>query len=120
MGPHPFVHIEFAAADLEEAAGFYSQAFGWKTQSMPGMKYVTIEAGPGPGGGFNPVDDKDYHPGVIVPYIQTADIESSLAKIESLGGTVVRPKTDITGMGWFGLFRDPTGNLVGLFTAGQA
>jgi predicted enzyme related to lactoylglutathione lyase len=29
----------------------------------------------------------------------------------------VVPKTEIPGIGWFGVFTDPTGNKVGLYTA---
>jgi predicted enzyme related to lactoylglutathione lyase len=26
-------------------------------------------------------------------------------------------KMEVTGMGWMGMFRDPTGNMIGLWTA---
>jgi hypothetical protein len=51
----------------------------------------------------------------VVVYIGTDDIEASLAKVEKLGGKTVTPKSEIPGMGWFALFTDPSGNLVGLF-----
>jgi predicted enzyme related to lactoylglutathione lyase len=35
---------------------------------------------------------------------------------EALGGKILTPRSEIPGMGWYGLFSDPTGNLVGLFT----
>jgi predicted enzyme related to lactoylglutathione lyase len=37
--------------------------------------------------------------------------------VEKLGGTIVRSKTDIPGTGWFGLFKDPTGNVLALYTS---
>ncbi len=117
MPDHPIVHIEFAASDLSAAAKFYSGLFGWKTEHMPEMNYVTYEAPPGPGGGFSPVDGNMYKPGDVVVYVQTDDIDATLAKAESLGGSTVQPKTEIPGFGWFALFRDPTGNRIGLYTA---
>jgi len=48
-------------------------------------------------------------------YISTDNIEASLAKIEQAGGVAVAPRTAIPNMGWFALFKDPTGNMIGLF-----
>jgi predicted enzyme related to lactoylglutathione lyase len=117
MPDHPIVHIEFSASDLTTAAKFYSDLFGWKTEHMPEMNYATFEAPPGPGGGLAPVDGQMYNAGDVVVYVQTDDIEATLAKAESLGGSTVQPKTEIPGFGWFGLFLDPTGNRIGLYTA---
>jgi len=116
MPDHPIVHIEFAASDLAAAAKFFSDLFGWKTQHMPEMNYVTYEAPPGPGGGLNPVDGQMFKPGDVIVYVQTDNIEATLSKVVSLGGSVVQPKTEIPGYGWFGLFLDPTGNRIGLYT----
>ncbi len=116
MANHPIVHIEFSASDLQAAAKFYADLFGWKTEYVPQMNYVTFEAPPGPGGGFNPVDGQMTKPGDVFVYIQTDDIEATLAKAQSLGGKILVPKTEIPNIGWFGFFTDPTGNRVGLFT----
>jgi predicted enzyme related to lactoylglutathione lyase len=37
--------------------------------------------------------------------------------VEELGGSIVTPKTDIPGTGWFGVFKDPTGNTLALYTS---
>ena len=117
MPDHPIVHIELSASDLTAAAKFFSDLFGWKTEHLPEMNYVSYEAPPGPGGGLSPVDGKMYNPGDVIPYVGTDDIEATLAKAEALGGSVVLPKTEIPGFGWYGLFLDPTGNRNGLYTA---
>jgi hypothetical protein len=49
-------------------------------------------------------------------YVGTDDIEATLAKAETLGGEILVPKSEIPGQGWFGMFSDPTGNQIGLFT----
>lgn len=116
MAKHNIVHVEFSAKDLEASGKFYSELFGWEVQQMPEMNYASYETGEGVGGGFNPASD-DYPAGTVIVYIGTDDIEASLAKVESLGGKSVSPKTEIPGFGWFGLFSDPTGNMVGLYTA---
>jgi predicted enzyme related to lactoylglutathione lyase len=114
MSNHPIVHIEFSAQDREAAGKFYSDVFGWKVNQMPEMDYATFEYKEGRGGGFNPVKE-DYPAGTVVVYIGTDDIEASLEKIEAQGGEAIVPKTEIPDTGWFGMFKDPTGNLVGLF-----
>ena len=115
MSKHPIVHIEFSAQDREAAGKFYSDLFGWKVEQMPEMDYATFESSEGVGGGFNPV--KEGNPaGTVVVYIGTDDIEATLAKAESLGAKTIVPKTEIPTMGWFGMFTDPTGNLIGVYT----
>lgn len=111
-----YVHIEFAANDPQAAARFYFDLFGWKTEFMQPMDYVTFESQPGLGGGFPKVDGKIINAGDVYIYIATDDIEATLTKIESLGGKTLVPKTEIPNMGWFALFTDPTGNRVGLYT----
>lgn len=115
MSKHPIVHIEFSARDLDASSQFYSQLFGWKVERDLLMNYATFEPGEGVGGGFNPVQE-DFPAGSVLVYIATEDIESDLAKVEQLGGKVVVPKTEIPGIGWFGIFSDLSGNQVGLFT----
>jgi hypothetical protein len=44
------------------------------------------------------------------------DIEADLVRIKALGGTVLKEKTEIPNIGWFALFKDPTGNTLSLFT----
>ena len=118
MSPHPIVHIEFSAKDREAAALFYQELFGWQVQQMPEANYATFNPGEGPGGGFSPVGENN-PAGTVMVYIDTDDIEASLAKAESLGATTVYPKTEIPNTGWFAFFKDPTGNIVGLYTAMQ-
>jgi hypothetical protein len=116
MSKHPIVHVEISAKDREAAGKFYAELFDWKIQQMPEMNYATFDYGvEGVGGGLNPVRD-DNPAGTVVVYVDTEDIETDLAKVEKLGGKIVAPKTEIPGMGWFGIFKDPTGNLIGLYT----
>ena len=42
-------------------------------------------------------------------------IDDALAQVESSGGTVVAPRVAIEGMGAFAYFKDPEGNIVGLW-----
>jgi uncharacterized protein len=118
MAEHNIVHIEFPAADPKEASGFYTGLFGWKHEEFPGG-YIMFDTGDNLGGGYNPVGTSglfEVKPGEVLVYVNTDDIEGSLAKAEELGGKTVTPKSPIPGMGWYGIFEDPTGNKVGLYT----
>ena len=116
MAKHAIVHIELSAKDPKGAGDFYKKLFGWKIEADEQLNYLQFTPDEGPGGGFNQVGENT-SAGEVVVYVSTEDIEGSLAKAEKLGGKSVMPKTEIPGIGWFGLFLDPTGNKVGLYTA---
>jgi predicted enzyme related to lactoylglutathione lyase len=119
---HPIVHLEIPATNTKEASEFYSNVFGWKIEHDPNFDYYQFKPEPGPGGGFvnvGPADQMNvsYDPGDVLIYIDSDDIDQTLNKITSLGGKTTLPKTEIPGIGWFGVFTDPTGNRIGLFTS---
>ena len=116
MSKNPIVHIEFSAQDREAAGKFYADLFDWSVQQMPEMDYSMFDTGKGLGGGLNPVKD-EFPAGTVMVYVGTDDIEATLAKAEALGGKTLVPKSEIPGQGWFGMFADPTGNQIGLYTS---
>lgn len=116
MSKRNVVHVEIPAASVEAAARFYESLFGWKIQRVPEMNYTMWEDGSGSGGGFNPVSDEN-PAGQVLVYIDSDDIEADLKKVEKLGGKVLHPKTEIPQTGWFGVFQDPTGNVLALYTS---
>jgi predicted enzyme related to lactoylglutathione lyase len=113
---HQIVHVEFSAKDRKALSKFYANVFGWEVEDIDQMDYTTFKAGEGLGGGFNPVNETTL-PGTTTVYIGTDDVTASLKAVEEAGGTILVPESDIPNMGKFGLFRDPQGNLVGLFNA---
>lgn len=117
MAKHAVVHLELSAKEPKAAGEFYKKLFGWKIEVDDKLQYVQFmpEEG-GIGGGFNPVDENNPAGSVLV-YVGTEDIAASLKKAESLGGKTLMPMTEIPGVGWFGIFMDPTGNRVGLYTS---
>jgi predicted enzyme related to lactoylglutathione lyase len=116
MSKRNFVHVEIPAADVQAAGKFYQDLFGWKLQHAAEFDYTMWEDGSGYGGGFTKVDE--HNPaGQVLVYIDSDDIEADLKRVEELGGTVVTPKTEIPGTGWYGVFKDPTGNVLALYTS---
>ncbi|MBW3573377.1 MAG: VOC family protein [Actinobacteria bacterium] len=117
------VHFEVPVDDVDRATSFYVEAFGWQLASMPGMGYTMITttptdeqgrpAEPGAINGGMFVREADLTTPMIT--IDVADLDAALAKVEELGGSVVRPKFPVGDMGFAGYFRDSEGNLLGLW-----
>lgn len=114
MDDHQIVHIEFSAKDRKGLSKFYANVFGWQVEDIDQLDYTTFKAGAGLRGGFNPVNETT-RPGTTTVYISTDDVTASLKAVEKAGGTIVVPESEIPNMGKFGLFRDPQGNMVGLY-----
>ncbi|MDX1615577.1 MAG: VOC family protein [Candidatus Promineifilaceae bacterium] len=111
---HPIVHIELSATNHAEAAKWYAELFGWQTQEMPETDYSTaLPAEDQAGIGFNPISDQQ-PAGTVTPYIYCEDIRDTLAAIDQHGGEVLVTPMDIPGVGQVALFKDPTGNIMGL------
>ena len=115
MSKRNVVHVEIPGTNVEAAGKFYESLFGWKISHMPEMNYIMWEAGDGSGGGI-PGVSADNPAGQVLVYIDSDDIDTDLKKVEKLGGKVLHQKTEIPGMGWFGIFKDPTGNVLALYT----
>jgi predicted enzyme related to lactoylglutathione lyase len=121
MTKRNIVHIEIPAADQAKAAKFYQALFGWKTTRDEKMNYTMWEPTEGPGGGFAPLGEQQgggkVKPGDILIHVDSQDIEADLKRVVELGGKIVRPKSEIPGIGWWGEFKDPTGNRIALYTS---
>jgi len=120
---HTVIHFEIPANDVEKIKTFYTSLFGWKIEKVPGgMEYYVIttvpvdEKGnllrPGVNGGLYKKDQPQQQP---VNYIYVESVDEYSKKVESLGGKIVVPKTEVQGMGWFALAQDPEGNTFGIF-----
>ncbi len=116
MEGHQIIHVEFAAKDRKALSKFYANVFGWEVEDIDQMDYTSFKAGEGLGGGFNPVNETT-PPGTTTVYISSDDITASLKAVERAGGTILVPESEIPNTGKFGLFRDPQGNMVGLYKA---
>jgi uncharacterized protein len=112
---HRIVHVEFPAEDHIAAGRFYNALFGWPMQDFPDMGYTMFDAEEGPGGGFAVINAETVRAGEVVVFVETDDIEATLQRVVALGGEVVTSRSEIPGYGWFGVFRDPSGNRVALY-----
>jgi uncharacterized protein len=116
MSKRNVVHIEIPAGDVAKAGKFYEDLFGWKIETDTSMNYTMWEPAVGPGGGFSPLNES-VKPGDVLIYIDSDDIEADLKQVKALGGIVLSEKTEIPQVGWFAIFKDPTGNTLALYTS---
>jgi uncharacterized protein len=122
------VHFEIPADDEARAREFYRAAFGWELQEMPEMDYTLVRT--------TPVDEQTQlptEPGAIngglmkrssdtpspVLTVEVESIDDALGQIEARGGSTVKPRSEIPGMGAFAYFKDTEGNVMGLWETAQ-
>lgn len=104
-------HIEWTTRDSTRLREFFDRVFDWNfREAMPG--YTLIE---GLGGIFAAPDPQ--MPTVITPYVNVRDLGETEGKITAAGGRIHKSKQEVPGMGWFTLFSDPDGNIIGLWQA---
>src|SRR5215469_8046379 len=102
-------HIEWTTRDSNRLRNFFSSVFDWTFRdSMPG--YTLIE---GLGGIFDAPDPQ--MPVVITPYVNVKDLDETEKKIVNAGGQIHKSKQEVPGRGWFTLFSDPDGNIIGIW-----
>jgi predicted enzyme related to lactoylglutathione lyase len=120
------VHFEIPADDVERAKGFYGAVFGWQldTQPIGEGEYTSVittaidpqtYAPTEPGGINGGMMQRSADTSSPVITVGVEDIDRSLKEVEANGGTVVTPRTPIPDMGAFAYFKDPEGNVMGLW-----
>ncbi len=108
-------YIQIPATDARESARFYEAVFGWEihdaTKEHAGFADVT-----GGIGAFVTNKQVSREPGVL-PYISVSDVGAMLEKVTANGGDVVR-EPHLEGDLTVATFRDPAGNVIGIWTIG--
>jgi predicted enzyme related to lactoylglutathione lyase len=118
-------HFEIPVKDMERAAEFYRRVFGWKVEALPwgGPAYSKIrpavlgeaeEVGELGGGLMEASALGSPHP-LLVIHLWEGSMEECLSRIIEAGGRMEKAPSQIGEMGTFARFRDPEGNLLGLW-----
>ncbi len=121
--PSGICHIEIPTTDLARSKEFYEDVFGWTVQIVEDGAYgiFTVPKSDGEGasasGGFEPGHEPVREARGVLLYLECEDVTARLAKIEAAGGETVETKTKISDEhGFLGHFRDPSGNLMGVWS----
>ena len=109
-------HFEIPCNNPEQTVKFFSEVFGWTFQQFGNEPYWLATTGPEGTPGINGAIMAKRHPDQpLVNSIQVADMDKAIASITAGGGTIVVPKMPVPGMGWLAYFKDPDGNIHGVF-----
>ncbi|MDO7788844.1 VOC family protein [Desulforamulus aquiferis] len=106
--PDSFCHIEIPVKDMLRAKAFYEKMFGWHIKVQEAGNYALFA-----GGGFRRVASIDA--GGITPFIRVEDLKRSVGRLEDLGAIVLVPWETAGNEGKCAFFKDPEGNVLGLF-----
>ena len=106
-------YIEIPAVDVARSAEFYRQAFGWRIRTRGDGATAFDDTPGGVSGIFAVGPPPAAEPGLVI-YIMVADARATLAAVQAAGGEVVRP-IDPNGVEVFAWFKDPSGNVLGVY-----
>jgi len=126
-----FCWSEIATTDQAKCLSFYENVFGWKfsnSENSAGgeeMEYLEFSSSGGyPDGALYQMAPEMFGGGPLPPahinlYVSVDDVDVSLEKAKSLGGTVVFGPYDIPNTGRFGIISDPTGANISMITLSE-
>jgi predicted enzyme related to lactoylglutathione lyase len=110
--PGKFVWFELATKDAKKAQAFYSELFGWKTQSVPMGTYAydmicLTDSLDSMIGGYRPKDDA--RPSYWISYVSVENVDAAAQTAASNGGRVVEKPYDIPTVGRVARIADAQG-----------
>jgi uncharacterized protein len=119
------VHFEIPSDNVERACKFYSKTFGWKMEPMPGIDYTLVRTTASTADG-RPALAGSINGGLLLRQalvrapsvtIHVDSIDRVVKSVEKHGGKLLEPKAPIGdgSIGFAAYFRDPEGNVIGLF-----
>ncbi len=114
--PAGISYLQIPAQDPQESAAFYQSVFGWTVDAERAIP--SFEDGTGHViGYFIPGRSVAGEAGVR-PYIYVESVDDTLGQVSGHGGAVVDapyPEGDL----WVATFRDPAGNVMGVWQRGR-
>lgn len=106
-------YVEIPALDIARSAAFYSKVFGWKIRQRHHGSTAFDDASGSVSGSWVVGRPPAGQPGLLI-YVMVDNVASTLETIMVHGGQVVQPvgidAPEITAR-----FRDPAGNIIGLY-----
>jgi predicted enzyme related to lactoylglutathione lyase len=124
MDYNPIGWFELPAEDLDRAAKFYTDVFGFDMTRRGNVGYDMVwfpaaENGKGAPGAL--IKGFGYKPSLEGPilYFTAPDIDAVAERIVKAGGKIHVPKKSIGDYGWIVIFEDSEGNRAGLHARKQ-
>ena len=117
--PGKISYVQIPAADADRSADFYESVFGWNIRRRDGGRIAFDDATGEVSGVWLTDRPPSVQPGLLM-YINVEDVQRALEKIVEAGGQIVTPLTPQSEGEAFATFRDPAGNVLGVFHEGGA
>jgi predicted enzyme related to lactoylglutathione lyase len=118
-----FLWDELLTSDVEAAKAFYGEVVGWEAEEVDmgaGGIYTMFRTGEAQRAGAMPMPAGVEAPPHWLTYLAADDVDASVAKAESLGGSTLTGPIDVRTVGRLAVLSDPTGAVFGLFNASGA
>ncbi len=110
----PVMQFDIGCRDLDKTSQFYAEAFGWSMKSDGNLQVkVDTCSERGINGMITALGHEPHN--YVMCYVETEDIHESAERIKALGGAVTIGPLPVPGGGQFAWWKDPEGNLMGLF-----
>ena len=120
--PFTFCWTDLLTGDVGKAREFYTEVFGWRTETMrlPGGngEYVMFKKGDLDVAGLVKFP-REGIPAMWLPYLAVEDVDQTVNAAERAGAEIVERPQDVPsasgGKGRFAVLRDPTGAIIALW-----
>lgn len=109
-------YMEIPALDVEVSSAFYGNVFGWELRGG-GKDHFGFTDTSGQMIGAWVTGNAVAREHALVPYIYVQGIDDVVERIKASGGEIVKPVYAEGGL-WVATFRDPAGNMIGVWQAG--
>ena len=110
------MHFEIAGRDVGKLIDFYSTVFEWKIFPLNDELYIADpQSDKGIEGHLFETTEEMNFTKLVIIYVEVDDISDCLKQAERLGGKILIQPQEIPGnASHYALFRDPSGNSIGL------
>jgi uncharacterized protein len=112
-----FRYLHIPAIDVHQSATFYERVFGWNIRRRD-SEHASFDDGSGHVSGAWMTDMAISREPGLLPYIYVEHVDETIRQIEAQGGEVVKgpyPEGNL----WVATFRDPAGNVLGIWQEGS-
>jgi predicted enzyme related to lactoylglutathione lyase len=113
--PGGISYLRVPAVDPQRSAEFYAGVFGWQVDAA--RAEPSFADGTGHVIGHFVADVPAAEDAGVRPYVYVQSVDAAVAAVEAHGGEIVNPPYP-EGNLWVATFRDPAGNVVGIWQMG--
>lgn len=116
--PGAVVWMDLLTGDIDRAAEFYAEVFGWDLLFSGDRSYAYATVNGSPVAALATYEEEiGEADGLWIPSLSVPDVDKAMAVAKTLGGSVISPPEDLVGRGRYVLIEDATGAAIMLLRA---